>query len=203
MKTIAALYIDPRGPYPSLPAVDYWDEKRDALGYDGPYPVVAHPPCGPWGWLKRNFKGGEGAKAHGRFAVECVQRFGGVLEQPESSDLWMSCGLPRPYDLRDEHNGFALEVLQVDWGHKCRKHTWLYVVCKGDFIDLERALWREAGARKGTGTVTHWIGGSRSNPLGAIPPGIKAASAEIRRKTPPLFAEWLVSIARRCGKDPS
>ena len=49
---IAALYIDPRGCYPSMPGVDTWDESRDADNYAGPWPVVAHPPCGPWSALR-------------------------------------------------------------------------------------------------------------------------------------------------------
>jgi hypothetical protein len=30
MRTVAALYIDPRGPYPIMPGVDCWDEARDS-----------------------------------------------------------------------------------------------------------------------------------------------------------------------------
>ncbi len=71
-------------------------------------------------------------------------------------------------------------------------------MCKNDPVKLERELRAEIKARAGSGKVTHWIGGSRSNPLGAIPPGIKAASAEIRRRTPVPFAKWLISIAERC-----
>ena len=49
----AALYIDPaRGPYPALLDPDRcWGVDRDAKLYTGPGPVIAHPPCGPWGRL--------------------------------------------------------------------------------------------------------------------------------------------------------
>lgn len=47
---IAALYIDAaRGPYTNMPGIDAWGIERDATLYPGPHPVIAHPPCGPWG----------------------------------------------------------------------------------------------------------------------------------------------------------
>lgn len=46
---IAALYVETNGSYYGLDNVDPWDETRDARLYDGPYPVVAHPPCQLWG----------------------------------------------------------------------------------------------------------------------------------------------------------
>jgi hypothetical protein len=48
---IAALFVDPKGAYAGLPDVDLWGEARDARLYDGPYSVVAHPPCQRWGKL--------------------------------------------------------------------------------------------------------------------------------------------------------
>jgi hypothetical protein len=56
---IAALYIDRGGPYPKMADVDCWDEARDARLYPGPGPVVAHPPCGPWGRLRHLYRGNE------------------------------------------------------------------------------------------------------------------------------------------------
>jgi hypothetical protein len=190
---IAALYIDPRGPYPKMAGVDAWDETRDARLYDGPHPVVAHPPCGPWGALRHLYKGAEHDCAPR--AVEQVRTFGGVLEHPRGSKLWNEHGLPAPGGLADSFGGFAVEVDQCAWGHVARKTTWLYVVG----APRETVL---AGIRTG-GTPTHWASGSRVNPNRPssrrgtpVPPGMKVCSAQQRRRTPPAFAAWLVEIAR-------
>jgi hypothetical protein len=198
--TVAALYVDRLGPYPQMPGVDCWDEKRDARLYWGPHPVVAHPPCGPWSSLRHLYRGGE--HDCGPRAVEQVRVFGGVLEQPAGSKLWEFCRLPKPVSgdwvpqrhdwYVDQLAGWSVQVEQVSWGHPCRKPTWLFFVGVTSTLAL-------MGRRTG-GTVTHWCSGGRGdNPKRRgppIPPGIKAASAQIRRRTPPAFAEWLVSLAQ-------
>lgn len=72
---IAALYIDPRGPYPRMAGVDCWDVERDARRYDGPHPIVAHPPCGAWGRLRHLHRRNDADCAPR--AVEQVQKWGG------------------------------------------------------------------------------------------------------------------------------
>jgi hypothetical protein len=198
MRTVAALYIDPRGPYPKMPGVECWDEARDARTYAGPHPVVAHPPCGPWGRLRHLYRGGEGDATCGPIAVGQVRMYGGALEHPRYSQLWKYAGLPLPEDPPDAFGGRTYEVEQVAWGHVARKKTWLYVVGVPDHVV-------RAGVRTG-GTPTHWCSGFRTSKGRAperykangcaVPPGIKVCSAQQRRRTPPAFAEWLVSLAR-------
>ncbi len=203
MITVAALYVDPRGPYPRLAGVDCWDAERDARLYEGPHAVVAHPPCGPWGALAHmrvpNRERRVADADAGPIAVAQVQCFGGVLEQPARSKLFAHCGLPSPSDPPDQHGGYTLEVEQVSWGHVARKRTWLYIVG----VPREVAL---AGVRRG-GVPTHWVSGGR-NPLrkngrsggGVVPPSIKVCSAQQRRRTPVAFAEWLVQLARSVNR---
>lgn len=73
--TVAALYVERGGPYFGMPGVDPWDIERDARTYAGPHPVVAHPPCGPWGELRHLYKGNEHDIAP--IAVEQVRKWGG------------------------------------------------------------------------------------------------------------------------------
>lgn len=202
LRTVVALYIDPRGPYPRMSGVDCWDESRDARSYGGPHPVVAHPPCGPWGNLRHMRQLRREADAEcGPRAVEQVRAYGGVLEQPAGSKLWDRCDVPRPGRLSvggdlciafgGADPGYSIAVEQVSWGHPARKPTWLYLV--GVPWELVRS-----GLRSG-GTPTHWCSGGRKRSSGSgglVPPGIKVCSAQQRRRTPTLLAEWLVSLAR-------
>lgn len=196
---IAALFVERGGPYFGRADVDPWDRERDATGYAGPHPVVAHPPCGPWGSLKHLYRGDELALAP--LAIYHVRRWGGVLEHPARSLLWSWFDLPQPGSLfSDRFGGYSLEVCQVDWGHVARKRTWLYLV------GIPRSALTFPAHRK----PTHWISGFRSttgrNPKhyrsngSAVPPGIKVCSAQQRRRTPPAFADWLIALAHAAGE---
>lgn len=181
MRTVAALYIDPRGPYPSMPDVECWDEQRDARLYAGPHPVVAHPPCGPWSRLR--FFCRHQPKDCAPIAVEQVRRWGGVLEHPQCSLLWPTCNLPLPGGLPDTHGGWSCELDQVSWGHRARKTTWLYVVGVGpSSVTLRRG-----------GTPSHCVN-SRNRHTALL-----ELSAQGRRRTPQDFADFLVDIARRAA----
>lgn len=176
---VAALYVDPRGPYPKL-VEQWWDEARDARTYAGPWPVVAHPPCGPWGRLKHLSKYQDRTLAP--HAVGQVRQWGGALEHPQASGLWRHCELPKPGELPDAHGGRTIEVRQVDWGHGCVKPTWLYLVGIS-----------AAGLAPTKRLPTHRMTNGPRGP--SARKDLIRASAEIRRRTPIAFAEWLLSLA--------
>lgn len=84
--TVAALYVDPAGPYPLM------------RGYTGPHPVVAHPPCGRWCRLAKFVERQYGHRVGddgGCFAaaLAAVRRWGGVLEHPAFTLAWRAHGL--------------------------------------------------------------------------------------------------------------
>jgi hypothetical protein len=197
--TVAALYVDPRGPYPRLLGPELcWDAARDARTYAGPWPVVTHPPCGPWCQLRHLYRGSEHDCAPR--AVQQVRQWSGVLEHPAGSLLWDRCDLPRPGELPDRWGGITIEVDQVRWGHVARKKTWLYLVGV-----------RHVGPLPPPRAPTHWCsgfrsGGGRKYPTTyrrtgcAVPPGIKVCSAQQRRRTPIAFAEWLISLAHQARR---
>jgi hypothetical protein len=191
--TVAALYIDPRGPYPKLLGAEYcWDAERDARTYPGPWPVVAHPPCGPWGRLRHLCRRPEDRALFG-FALDSVRRFGGVLEHPYRSRAFAAHALPYPGEFPDAVGGRTIEVEQVRWGHVARKRTWLYLV--GVREPREMPPPREP---------THWISGGRGRSSSSnhtpVPPGLKIASAQQRRRTPDDFARWLISLAEQARR---
>lgn len=196
---IAALYVDTaRGPYPRIRNVECWGfaskdgvqldmiaTSRDARQYVGPWPVVAHPPCGPWGRFRWHYKGGEGDRDCGIRAVEQVRAFGGVLEHPACSSLWYETHLPTPGQPPDKFGGWSIQVNQVDWGHEALKPTWLYFcgVHQSELPDLPPPS-----------EPTKCMVRLRSNPhlLMEVP-------KKDRHITPLRFAEWLVEAVSGVG----
>jgi hypothetical protein len=184
MKPVAALYVDRLGPYTKLLGPEFcWDEERDAENYAGPWPVVAHPPCGPWSSLRHLYRGADAPL--GLVAFAQVRRWGGALEQPARSRLFLAADAPSPGSFRDSWGGVTMFVNQCDFGHVARKPTWVYMVR----VDVSRVT--VPPPRK----PTHWCSGGGTG-RGKTPPGIKVCSAQQRRRTPTVFAEWLVELAR-------
>lgn len=187
-RTVAALFVRSDSVYKSMPGVDPWDAERDARLWPGGAPVVAHPPCRAWGRLRHFAKPRPDEKACGPWAVDRVREFGGVLEHPASSSLWLFCALPPP-GVVDLFGGYTYPVVQSWWGHRAVKATWLYIVgCRGGNLpDMpgiagppSRLVAARAGHRKG---MPGWL------------PDMRTAE---REHSPPEFAQWLVEVARRC-----
>lgn len=180
MRTVAAIFVDAEGPYIGMPDVDCWTEQRNAHLYNGPYPVVAHPACGPWGRLYKNCT--KQNRDDAVSALSSVRRFGGVLEHPEYSRLWNEYRIPKPGEPLDEFGGFTLGVDQVSYGHRALKPTWLYVV-RGLVPKL-----------KFGGIPTHQVVGNRR--LSVYGTYLRPLSKLELRITPLPFAQLLVTIAR-------
>lgn len=123
---VAALFVETDGVYFGLPNVDPWDEARDARLYDGPWPVVAHPPCARWSRLAgfvqhvHGYKRGEDGGCF-QAALEAVHRFGG-------------------------DGGASCYVEQGRYGElPVKKATWLYAYG----VDLPDVLWGYTPDRAG------------------------------------------------------
>jgi hypothetical protein len=167
---VAALYVDvEHGPYPNIPGVECWGLERDAMTYRGPWPVVAHPPCGHWG--RYHHRAHDDGRT-GPVAVGQVRRFGGVLEQPANSKLWRHCNLPEPGCPPDHFGGWSLSINQCDFGHPALKPTWLYIVGCYRLPPMPRAA-------------------QTQKPLEHL-------SKVDRLLTPDRLAMWLVELARVC-----
>ncbi|TAK10586.1 MAG: hypothetical protein EPO32_14745 [Anaerolineae bacterium] len=200
MPDVAALYIDPRGPYPRLLGPELcWDETRDARLYAGPWPIVAHPPCARWCRLaglvearwghKRGEDGGCFAAA-----LAAVRAFGGVLEHPAYSDAWHAFSLPVPARRgwqRGTCGGWSCHVEQGRYGHPAKKATWLYAVGIRNLPTLEWGHSPDFASKAPVSWCGNHVRSGESRPRVG-----KAAAA-----TPAAFAELLIDLARRAGQE--
>jgi hypothetical protein len=199
VRTVAALYVDPRGPYPSMLGVDCWDEARDARNYAGPHPVVAHPPCGRWCRLAKFCEARHGLRVGDdggcfRSALDSVMAWGGILEHPAFTLAWRAHGLiaPKPGAGWQRTTGgyWVADVVQAAWGHVATKQTWL--LFRGD-APPAGTRWERP---KGSMVIGHYT----RQADGTI---YRRSQDRIHDKraihTPPRFAEFLVEAARGSG----
>jgi hypothetical protein len=197
---IAALFVETGGCYFGLPNADPWDKERDARGYYGPWPVVAHPPCERWG---RYWHGGPSARVRRkkgddggcfRAALDAVRIYGGVLEHPEASAAWKAFGLMLPprqggWVAADTLDGWTCCVEQGHYGHRARKATWLYAV---GTIRPTLKWGKSAGARLDEGF--HSAEERRAARAAGVMPR-KRLSRKENLATPIPFRDLLITIA--------
>lgn len=173
---VAALYVRADGPYAAMGDVDVWDAERDATKWWGPGPAVLHPDCAPWG--RYRIWGSTKRADLAVRAVDQVRRWGGVLEHPAESHLWVARELPRPGEPPDRWGGWSYFIRQSWWGHRAPKPTWLYIVGRpvGDLPPLPPPV-PDPGGR------------------------VENMCTRERETTPPALAAWLVELARACNGD--
>lgn len=192
---IAALYVQRGGVYWDLPGIDAWDEERDARKYQGPHPVVAHPPCARWGrfWYgspsngQRYKKGDDGGCFEA--ALEAVRQWGGVIEHPADSYAWTHFDLPKPikgctWSDMDEHGGRSIYVEQGHYGHPSRKPTWLYAVGVDWRVSIDTSI--------GEQRLRERDGYERDRRRGIV----HYQSKRQRAATPVEFRDLLINLAR-------
>lgn len=202
MNRIAALFVETDGAYFGLPGVDPWDITRDARMYEGPWPVVAHPPCQRWG----RYWGGAPRKPHqyamgnddGCFAssLASVRQWGGVLEHPKDSHAWRFFGLTKPprnggWVQADDLGGFTCCVWQGHYGHLAGKPTWLYAVG----CDLPELRWGPCEQRIHPRAL-ELHGYAKARRIGMMAMVGGKDKTRIRNATPPAFRDVLITMAR-------
>lgn len=146
---VAALFVQKDGCYFGLPNVDPWCQERDARKYNGPYPVVAHPPCQRYGSYA---EGGPNPQAKRRMAGDdqgcfdralwAVRMFGGVVEHPANTKAYRYYRIAAPDPLGgwqsagDGYGAYVCHVHQGHYGHLADKATWLYARCPRDKLPI-------------------------------------------------------------------
>lgn len=193
---VAALFVYADGAYAGLDGVEIWDEARDARRYDGPHPVVAHPPCSRWcrlaGLVEARWghrKGDDGGCFES--ALASVRRFGGVLEHPAYSDAWAAFGINRPprsggWVSAGFCGGWTCHVEQGRYGHVAKKATWLYA----HGVDLPSLRWGSTPDSQVTHLVS-WCG----NHVAAHERRPRVGKREASN-TPAEFRDVLLAMAR-------
>lgn len=207
MNTIAALFVDAKGPYSKAPGVDAWGEARDARKYDGPYSVVAHPPCERWGkmWFgqpltvkrtgARKRMGDDGGCFES--ALASVRRWGGVLEHPWGSHAWKHFGIPTPPRAGGWVKAGGLWdwtccVEQGQYGHYARKPTLLYLA---GIPWPDELRWGHTEAKYDPAVVAR-MGLKRAKRLGEVGARGGGKNSAPRIHTPPEFRDLLLEMAR-------
>jgi len=197
-RMIAALFVETNGVYFGLPDVDPWDIERDARKYDGPWPVVAHPPCARYCRFAKQIQWRGGKRVgddDGCFAsaLKNVRHYGGILEHPAESLAWKIFNLDRPagsgWQRSLYENAWCCRMHQSAYGHRARKSTWLYFVGDKPPEPLDWSI----------GTPTMVISTSRRKTPNALPE--MTDSFGERLITPVAFRNKLLELARyaRCA----
>lgn len=176
----AVLYCEPGSIYHQLNC-DVWDEKRNALTFNRPEPIIAHPPCRLWSRLHHFSKAPKCEKLMAITAMMHIRKYGGVLEHPAGSHLFrtMSCNMNGKID---KYGGFLRSINQKWYGYKAEKRTYLYIcgIGPGELPPFDLDF-----------TGTNYVIDTKKKNLGR-----KYVNKNERSTTPIKLAEYLISVIK-------
>ena len=122
---IPVLFTQEKSNYDKIKLFDCYDIKRNALSFNGRVPLIAHPPCRKFSKLRGLSTAPLSEKKLAFFALSKVRQFGGILEHPRSSTLWINGNFNLDGSI-DTYGGF-LRSVDLSWfGFPARKATMLY-----------------------------------------------------------------------------
>lgn len=183
---VSALFVRKDSVYKDL-GTDCWDIERNALLWPGGNPGIFHPPCRKWSRMHGFSTAPDEEKRLGIWAVEQVQRWGGVLEHPAHSGLWAACGLPFNGGV-DESGGFITSVNLHWFGFPAEKKTFLYIVgCRIRDVPAHPLSFD---------AITKVVASSKARHK----TGKKEIPKSMRDKTPVAMATWLLEICAVVAK---
>jgi len=198
---VAALFVEVGGCYDGQAGIEAWTINDDARRYQGPHPVVAHPPCQRWGRMAHGGPSAPGTKIIGdddgcfAAALAAVRTWGGVLEHPCDSKAWGHFGIAKPkrhagWMRADNHGGWTCYVEQGHYGHMSRKVTWLYAC----HVDMPELIWSKGEQRLHPVALARY-GYEKARRIGMTAMVGGKDKTKIRNATPVGFRDVLISMA--------
>ena len=175
---IPVLFTSHNSLYNDVDVFDCYDVKRNAFNYTGRTPLIAHPPCRLFSRLRMLSSASPIEKKCAYFALARIRQFGGILEHPRSSTLWLNGNFKLDGSV-DEYGGFLRSVNLSWFGFPAQKKTMLYFcgINPGQLPPFPLSL----------DAVTHVISSSSNN-------GKKELSALYRSKTPQLMIDYFLKV---------
>ena len=157
---------------------DCYDVERDAFSYTGRFPLIAHPPCRLFSRLRKFSTAAIKEKQCAFFALARIRQFGGILEHPRSSTLWLDGNFKLDGSV-DQYGGFLRSVNLSWFGFPAQKKTMLYFVGikPGSLPPFPMSL----------NAITHVISSSGNT-------GKKELSALYRSQTPRLMIDYFLEV---------
>ena len=175
---IPVLFTAHNSLYNDIDIFDCYDEKRNAFNYPGRIPLIAHPPCRKFSRLRGLSTAPLSEKKLAFFALAKVRQFGGILEHPRSSTLWLNGNFKLDGSV-DDYGGFLRSVNLSWFGFPAEKKTMLY------FVGIDPALL--PAFPMCFNAITHVITSSGIS-------GKKELSALYRSQTPRLMIDYFLEV---------